>query len=436
MANYADLKAWLAEPHLKDEIIGVYNAADLPTLPSKTTKATYTARLQEYAARNVAEATLPASVAKAIGKSRNPGNGGSGRSTHVPNGNGNGARRRTRVDEHYEERHYGNGMNPLAWLLGAAAVLAAILIGAGVIILALDDDNGGGASANAEANADADANANGIAVSDHDTDTDSVNGGGSTYSGPTMYILNGLKCANMGVNLENYPGPTTAEVKSATATDYQRVGTECSAFTFRDPSGKTHDTICPADFVCTYTLADGSVKVYVGDGSHYQASAATVRWHPGYPDGDPVKDNPPCGLVTKEDIFGQGDTPSFRATAGNFSCGGTTSSNTTVPSSSSQTVTGTVTTSGGQTITGSGQVQVAPPNAAPAATQPQTPACDPSVLGGSWTHKGGNMYSLNGSATITGHSAWVVHTPNYPGGSGLPAGTPETVDVATGYCPP
>ncbi len=249
--------------------------------------------------------------------------------------------------------------------------------------------------------------------------------GGTTYTGPTMFILNGLKCASGTTNSENYPGPTTAEVKSATATDYQRVGTECSAFTFRDPSGKTHDTICPVGYVCTYTLADGSVKVYIGDGSLYQASAATVRWHAVYPDGDAVKDNPPCGLVSKEDIFGQGDVPSFRATAGNFSCNGSgvsTQSQTTIP--------GTVNVNG-QTYTGTVTV---PQQVAPQAPAPQGTTCDTSVLGGNWSHVSGNMYS--GSGAITGNAAWVIHTPTYPGNPGLPAGASEQVDIATGYCPP
>lgn len=289
-----------------------------------------------------------------------------------------------------------------------------------------DDDNDTAIALEGDINGDGKVDGVELALAKLLGQSDSTGNGGNTgYTGPTMFILNGLKCANGTTNSENYPGPTTAEVKSATATDYQRVGTECSAFTFRDPSGKTHDTVCPVGYVCTYTLADGSVKVYIGDGAHYQASAATVRWHAVYPDGDAVKDNPPCGLVSKEDIFGQGDVPSFRATAGNFSCNGSgvsTQSQTTIPGSVNI---------GGQTYTGTVTV---PDQVDPPAPAPQAPACDTSVLGGTWTHVSGNQYA--GSGYITGNSAWIIHTPTYPGNPGLPAGASEQVDMATGYCPP
>jgi hypothetical protein len=76
----------------------------------------------------------------------------------------------------------------------------------------------------------------------------------------------------------------------------------------------------------------------------------------------------------------------------------------------------------------------APAAPAPAPAAPQPPACDPSVLGGSWSHVSGNQYA--GSGTITGHSGWIIHTPKHPGDPGLPPGEQETVDMATGYCPP
>jgi len=64
-----------------------------------------------------------------------------------------------------------------------------------------------------------------------------------------------------------------------------------------------------------------------------------------------------------------------------------------------------------------------------------TGSCDPNRdLGGSWTSKGGNAWGLNGQATVTGNSRYVVHTPGYPGDPGLPAGKSENTAAATAYC--
>ena len=205
------------------------------------------------------------------------------------------------------------------------------------------------------------------------------------------------------VNNEGYPGPTTAQAKVDTGIDVQRLGTECSAFVFRHPHGESSPTTCKTDYVCTLTLSDGSVKVFVGDDKERMASAATYRWVDGYPENDKVHEDPPCKLARSEDRFGAGEDPAFVATAGNFSCGGGQSYNSNSPQ--------------------------------PAAVT--TLQCgDPAEqLGGSWVREGNKM-SLQGTAEITGHPAWTIHTPGYPGDPGLPPGSFETTGTASAYCDP
>lgn len=68
------------------------------------------------------------------------------------------------------------------------------------------------------------------------------------------------------------------------------------------------------------------------------------------------------------------------------------------------------------------------------AAQPCSSINPSPFVGGNWTFKGVNQWSLTGgSQSIHGAPGWVVHTPGYPGGNGLPAEASETTDVATAY---
>ncbi|OGK17822.1 hypothetical protein A3G67_02745 [Candidatus Roizmanbacteria bacterium RIFCSPLOWO2_12_FULL_40_12] len=143
---------------------------------------------------------------------------------------------------------------------------------------------------------------------------------------------NGDTCASAVTNAEGYPGPTTQEAKEVINLDVQRLGTECSAFVFRDPDQETHPANCPDGWVCTFTLADGGVKVYQGeDGLTVNASAGTLRFVAGYPSADKVHEDPPCELARAEDSFGQHEDPSFPASAGNFNCNGSNSTDSSAP---------------------------------------------------------------------------------------------------------
>lgn len=228
----------------------------------------------------------------------------------------------------------------------------------------------------------------------------------------SMTLSNGTRCTLAVQNAEGYPGPTTGKAKQDIGLDVQRLGTECSAFVFRDPTTKAHDAKCPNGYVCTFTLADGSVKVFTGDDKTRAASSGTIRWIKGYPSSDKVHEAPPCKLARAEDRFGNKEDPSFVATAGNFSCGASSSSNGTSSAANQQ-------------------------KTAPAPSGGNTSgSCDPNKdgIGGSWTSKGGNAWGLNGQATVTGNSRYTIHTPEYPGDPGLPSGKPENTAVATAYC--
>lgn len=155
-------------------------------------------------------------------------------------------------------------------------------------------------------------------------------------------------CASAVVNAEGYPGPTTAEAKTAITVDVQRLGTECSAFVFRIPQeqGKSPQTVstkCSQGYVCTLTLPEGTVKVFTGDNQSRDASSGTFRWIDGYPASDKVHENPPCKLAASEDRFGKNEDPSFSAAAGNFSCAGT--STTSLPPAVATTATASCPTS-------------------------------------------------------------------------------------------
>ncbi len=84
--------------------------------------------------------------------------------------------------------------------------------------------------------------------------------------------------------------------------------------------------------------------------------------------------------------------------------------------------------------------QPAPKPATPVTSVGVKPAASCSAInpspfvGGNWTFASGNMWSLmGGSQEIHGAQGWVVQTPGYPDGSGLPTGKLETTNVATAY---
>ncbi|MDO8270154.1 MAG: hypothetical protein Q7T54_05810 [Candidatus Levybacteria bacterium] len=218
---------------------------------------------------------------------------------------------------------------------------------------------------------------------------------------PPVTAVDTLKGCNQAVkNAEGYPGPTTAQAKLDTGIDVQRLGTECAAWVFRDPKAQTHPTTCKTGYVCTFTLSGGAVKVFVGDNKSQQASAAIYRWVNGYSANDKVRENPPCELARSEDKFGRGEDPSFPATAGNFTCTGSTTTTTT--------------------------------------SNPSTATCgkpEVDLGGGTWVRIGDRM-SLQGTATIHGHPAWTVHTNAHPGDPGLPPESSETTSGASAYCDP
>lgn len=122
-----------------------------------------------------------------------------------------------------------------------------------------------------------------------------------------------------GLNTEGYTGPTTAEAKVAIGLDIQRLKTEASSFVWRSIPNSV-SAICAVDWKCTLHLATGEIKVFVGDGSTYQVVAGTWRYSPTFPEGDAVQENPPCGLLEKEQKFGAQEIPSFPVYAGNFTC--------------------------------------------------------------------------------------------------------------------
>lgn len=121
----------------------------------------------------------------------------------------------------------------------------------------------------------------------------------------------------MPLNSEGHPGPTTAEAKKALGLDVQRDNTEPSSFVWRS-SPQTATANCPIGWICTLTLADNSIKLFVGDGQSRAITAGTFRYVAAYASNDAV--NNPCQLLKNEQDFGAKEIPSFTVTAGNFSC--------------------------------------------------------------------------------------------------------------------
>lgn len=115
---------------------------------------------------------------------------------------------------------------------------------------------------------------------------------------------------------QNNGCPTTEWAKNETGIDVQRVATEPCAWVWR--GGQLTPAKCVEDMICTFDTQVKGVEVFVGDGETRQIYAGTFRWTAGYPAGDAVY--VPCQLLSKEQVFGRQEVPSFEVYAGNFDC--------------------------------------------------------------------------------------------------------------------
>jgi hypothetical protein len=95
------------------------------------------------------------------------------------------------------------------------------------------------------------------------------------------------------------------------------LGTEYDAYTWRSVP-LVVDGVCPDGWICTLHLQDDRVVVVRGNGNKYAIKAGTFRRLSGYPASDAVHNA--CALLTKEQVFGASQTPSFNVEAMGFSC--------------------------------------------------------------------------------------------------------------------
>lgn len=125
---------------------------------------------------------------------------------------------------------------------------------------------------------------------------------------------------------------TTAEAKTLTGVDVQRIGTELCAWVWRAVGVGATTAQCPEGALCTFDTGNGIV-VDMGAGSR-SIVAATWRKVDSYPETDAV--HRPCELLAKEQQFGRQEDPSFTVQAGNgLDCPGATSAPQTSNSSTS-----------------------------------------------------------------------------------------------------
>ncbi len=110
---------------------------------------------------------------------------------------------------------------------------------------------------------------------------------------------------------------TTADAKTATGVDVQRISTEPCGWTWRAVPKASVQAICPDNMVCTFDLGD-KVIVAKGDGVDYSIVAGTWRLVSAYPLTDAVRDV--CRLLKKEQANGAREIPAFEVFAGNFTC--------------------------------------------------------------------------------------------------------------------
>lgn len=110
---------------------------------------------------------------------------------------------------------------------------------------------------------------------------------------------------------------TTANAKTATGVDVQRISTESCGFVWRAVPKATTTAYCPVNMICTLDLGS-KVVVVKGDGSKYSIVAGTFRIASAYPLDDAVRDA--CRLLAKEQQNGRNEVPSFVVEAGNFTC--------------------------------------------------------------------------------------------------------------------
>jgi len=199
---------------------------------------------------------------------------------------------------------------------------------------------------------------------------------------------------------------STTEMNALTHSDVQRVGgKDACAYTLRTAAIGSTGITCPEVLICTLTIGD--THVFVGDdnASYSGVTAGTVRYLPSYAKGDAVYNG--CQLTAKEHAFGQEQRPQFPVTPGNFTC------------------------ENGVVVMNDSDFSAAVDSSEPQCSE--DPATD--LGGGVWKVEG-NKYALQGTATITGHPAWTIHTNAHSSDPGLPPGQSETTNGASAYCDP
>lgn len=130
---------------------------------------------------------------------------------------------------------------------------------------------------------------------------------------------------DLGVPVPAAGCPTTAEAKTATQVDVQRIGTEHCAWVWRAVPRASTNALCPQGWLCTFHLATGDrIEVIEGARSR-EIVAGTFRMVAAYPATDAVHRS--CELLGKEQQFGKQEVPSFPVVAGEgLNCSGLSSS--------------------------------------------------------------------------------------------------------------
>lgn len=131
---------------------------------------------------------------------------------------------------------------------------------------------------------------------------------------------------NPGVPTPAAGCPTTAQAQKDFGVKMVRTGTEPCTWEYHSAPNVMHFTVKPG-YVATITLTGG--KNIVTTQGEYDGTDITGRFMAAFPVGDPARDNP-CGLLAKEQFFGQIEDPSFKVEAGpGLNC---TGANTGLPS--------------------------------------------------------------------------------------------------------
>lgn len=129
---------------------------------------------------------------------------------------------------------------------------------------------------------------------------------------------------------------TTGQAKAAIGLDIVREGSEPCGFEWRSNGAAVVEGKVASGWIATLHMENNVIQVVTQPGT-YRIKAGTWRFMAAYPLGDPARDDA-CGLLAKEQQFGQQEDPSFKVEAGSgLNCSGGSSPST---STSSATMSG------------------------------------------------------------------------------------------------